>query len=117
AIATYVAYETRILELAEAEGLRCCVTNLSTGTPDDGRVAGGDSTGGIETWKQFYVPLIARAFAGGHIYGRHAYDQDGIDRALQEAEYLRSIGLTGGIVITECGLQGGFGYVGDEAWL
>lgn len=117
AIATYVAYETRILELAEAEGLRCCVTNLSTGTPDDGRVAGGDSTGGIETWKQFYVPLIARAFAGGHIYGRHAYDQDGIDRAFQEAEYLRSIGLTGGIVITECGLQGGFGYVGDEAWL
>jgi murein DD-endopeptidase MepM/ murein hydrolase activator NlpD len=113
---SYLAYELRIMERAEAEGLKLCVLNLATGTPDDGRVAGGVSNSGIETWKQVYVPHIQRAFAGGHVYGRHLYDQAGVERLGIEADYLRGIGLTGGIIATEAGLNGGYGYVGDVAW-
>ena len=57
------------------------------------------------------------AFQGGHVYGRHLYDGNGLARALQEAEWLHEQGIIGGVVITEAGLNGGYGYVGDEAWL
>lgn len=110
---TYVAYEQRLMELAEADGFKLCVLNLSGGTPAD-----------IEVWKQVYVPHIQRAFAGGHIYGRHAYGGDlvnssgqafdgNVERPLLEAAHLRSLGLNGGIAITELGLNAGFGFVGD----
>lgn len=111
---SYLAYELRMMELAEADGYRLCVLNLAGGTPGD-----------YEAWKALYVPHIKRAFEGGHVYGRHCYGgyalstPDGnTNRAFVEAEYLRSVGLGyGGIVITEAGQNGGFGYVGDSAFV
>ncbi|MEW5988190.1 MAG: M23 family metallopeptidase [Chloroflexota bacterium] len=108
----YVAYEERLMELAEVDGFRLCILNLSGGTPGD-----------IEVWKRVYVPHIQRAFAGGHIYGRHAYGGDlvtadgqpfdgNVERPLLEAAYLRSLGLNGGVALTELGLEAGFGFVG-----
>lgn len=114
---SYTAYERRIVELAAADGYRICALNLASGTPDDGRVAGGESDGGIQTWIDVYVPHIRFVYERAGIYGRHAYDEAGVDRALQEAAYLRAQGLHGGLIITECGLDGGYGYRGDEAWM
>lgn len=102
---SYLAYELRMMELAEADGLRLCILNLATGTPD------------FDVWQAVYAPHIARAFQGGHVYGRHLYDGNGLTRALAEAAWLHEQGIVGGIVITEAGLNGGYGYVGDEAWL
>lgn len=109
---TYLAYEKRMMELAEANGRRLCVLNLAGGTPGD-----------FEVWKEHYVPHIERAFVGKHIYGRHAYGDlfavtsGNLRRPVDEAEYLRQVGLGyGGMVITELGLNGGEGYVGDDAF-
>ncbi len=108
----YLAYELRFMELAEVDDYKLCVLNLAGGTP-----------GNIDHWKTHYVPHIKRAFDGGHIYGRHAYGggllatPDGnSNRPFIEAEYLRSLGLTGGIVITEAGQNGGYGFIGIEAF-
>ncbi len=108
----YLAYELRFMELAEVDDYKLCVLNLAGGTP-----------GNIDNWKTHYVPHIKRAFEGGHIYGRHAYGggllatPDGnSNRPFIEAEYLRSLGLTGGIVITEAGQNGGYGFIGIEAF-
>lgn len=102
---SYLAYELRMMELAEADGLRLCVLNLATGTPH------------FDVWQAVYAPHIARAFQAGHVYGRHLYDGNGLTRALEEAAWLHEQGIIGGMVITEAGLNGGYGYVGDEAWL
>ena len=121
---TYIAYETRMMILAENDNLKLCVLNLATGTPDDGSVAGGDPNGGMEVWKQMYVPHILRAYAGGHIYGRHAYEDDyvvpirgQIQRIFAELNYLRSVDWNGGLAITELGFNGGYGYVGDTQFV
>lgn len=112
---SYLAFELRMMELAEAVGLRLCVLNLATGTPAH-----------FTDWASRYVPHIRRAFEGGHIYGRHAYggplvplsdgDNGTTERPLNEAAYLRAMGLTGGVAITELGINGGFGYVGDAEY-
>ncbi len=102
---SYLAYELRMMELAEADGLKLCVLNLATGTPD------------FDVWQAVYAPHIRRAFEAGHVYGRHLYDGNGLARALQEAGWLHEQGIIGGVVITEAGLNGGYGYVGDGAWL
>lgn len=108
----YLAYELRFMELAEVDDYKLCILNLAGGTP-----------GNVDNWKTHYVPHIKRAFDGGHIYGRHAYGggllatPDGnSSRPFIEAEHLRSLGLTGGIVITEAGQNGGYGFIGTEAF-
>ena len=58
----YLAYEVRMMELAEKDYLKLCVLNFATGSPGD-----------LQFWKDVCVPHIKRAFQGGHIYGRHAY--------------------------------------------
>lgn len=112
-IPTYLAFERRMMELAEADGLRLCVLNLAGGTP-----------GSLDVWKQLYVPHIIRAGQGGHVYGRHVYGgarlavADGnTDRGFVEAAYLRSIGCSTGIVLTEAGHHGGYSYIGDAAFV
>lgn len=110
----YFAYELRMMELAEADGLKLCVLNLAGGTPGD-----------FDVWKSLYVPHIKWAFEGGHIYGRHCYGgpklsvPDGnTNRVFIEAEHLRAVGLGyGGIVITEAGHNGGYSYIGDAAFV
>lgn len=121
---TYIAYETRCMILAENDNLKLCVLNLATGTPDDGSVSGGDPNGGMEVWKQMYVPHIQRAYAGGHIYGRHAYEKDYvvpvrgmIQRIFAELNYLRSVDWNGGLAITEIGFNDGYGYVGNDQFV
>jgi hypothetical protein len=99
---SYLAYELRMMELAEADGLKLCVLNLATGTPD------------FDVWQAVYAPHIRRAFEAGHVYGRHLYDGNGLARALQEAEWLHEQGIIGGMVITEAGLNGGYGYAVDD---
>lgn len=113
-IKNYVWYEWRMMELAEPDGFRICLSNLFSGAPDDGSVAGGSPTGGMETWKKEYGPLLARGYAGGHIYGRHVYGFDHLvpltsntDRAFREIDWLRSQGVYIGVALTECGLHGG----------
>jgi murein DD-endopeptidase MepM/ murein hydrolase activator NlpD len=117
-IPSYLAFERRMMALAEADGFRLSILNLATGTPDDGRVAGGESNGGIETWKEHMVPHIQHAFARDHVYGRHQYvtlDADfAAARVFQEAQHLRDLGLQGGIVITELGFEAGLVFVGVE---
>lgn len=117
---TYLAYELRVMELAEQNGIRLCVLNLAGGTPGD-----ADGKTGLDIWKANYVAHIRRAFQGGHIYGRHCYGgpklsvADGnTNRAFLEAAHLRAVGLGhGGIVITEAGRNGGYGYAGDADFI
>lgn len=120
-IPNYVNYEWRMMELAEADGFRLCLCNLFSGTPDDGSVTGGTPNGGMETWKMLYGPLLRRAAAGGHIYGRHVYGFPDLvpldansDRAFREARWLFEQGIYIGVAITECGLDGGQGPVSTE---
>lgn len=119
-IPNYVAYEMRMIELANADGYKLCVLNLAWGTPDDGNANGGEPNDGIEVWKTHYVPVIRSAFAAGMIYGRHGYGQPEAAsswRPFQEAEYLRSIGLHGGIVITELGINAGDHFPGVDEFM
>lgn len=109
-----VTFEREIMRLANLEGLKVCVLNLATGSP-----------GNFQVWKDICAPLIVEAWAGGNIYGRHVYGDgdlvaDGGDiypgnaiRPFEELDYLRSLGVAGGIALTECGLDGGFGYPGE----
>lgn len=111
-ISRLVDYEREFMRLANADGFRVCVLNPAGGSPGD-----------FGLWIEHYVPLILEAWAAGNIYGRHVYGGDLVDasghvmpgnpsRPIQEAEYLRSRGR-GGIALTECGLDGGFGYAGE----
>jgi hypothetical protein len=110
-----VAFETRLMELSEADGgkFKLAVCSLSGGTP-----------GNFERWKELLVPLIRRAGQGGHIYSRHAYgpglltkdDGSATDgnsgRPFKEAEYLRSQGIFTPMVITEAGPNAGYKFPG-----
>jgi len=119
-IPNYVAYESRMIDLAAADGFKLCVLNLAWGTPDDGAASGGQPTGGIEVWKSHYVPVIRKAFEKGGIYGRHGYGQFGdpsSQRPFQEATYLRSIGLNGGVVVTELGVNAGDVFPGTTEFM
>lgn len=103
-INVYLAYERTLIDLAHADGFRICMLNLAGGSPT------------FETWKELVVPHLAYGFSKGAIYGRHAYGGDlypldgNTGRPFQEAEYLLSQNLNGGIVITELGYEGGYTY-------
>lgn len=102
--------ERAIAYAANADGRKCCVGNFAGGSPGD-----------FELWKELVAPFILEAWEnGGNIYGRHCYadkfvNDDGSvvpgqpQRVIAELEYLRSIGYGGGMVLTECGLYGGYG--------
>lgn len=108
----YAAYQLRMMQLAEEDGLKLCILNLAGGTP-----------GNFDLWIEHYVPLIIRADDGGHIYGRHAYGGDLVPidgntgRPMQEALYLEDNNIHCGIAITECGFNGGYGFVGVDKFV
>jgi len=104
-----VNIERSIMQQANADGIKCCVLNLAGGSPGD-----------FEIWKEICAPFIMEAWEnGGNIYGRHCYadkfvNADGSivpgqpQRVIDELNYLRSIGYGGGMVLTECGMYGGY---------
>ena len=108
-----VNIERAISQAANADGRKCCLLNLAGGSP-----------GNFELWKEIVAPFIVEAWQnGGNIYGRHVYADDFVDaqgnvkagqpqRVIDELEYLQSIGYGGGVVLTECGLDGGYGVAG-----
>lgn len=113
-VKNYVWYEWRMMEHAEEADKKLCLCNLFSGTPDDGSVVGNPPTGGMEHWKAWYGPLLARGYKGGHIYGRHSYGYPHLvpldhnsDRPFREVDWLRSQGIYIGVALTECGLYGG----------
>lgn len=105
-----VDIERAISRAASKEGFKCCVMNLAGGSPGD-----------FEMWKNIVAPFIVEAWdQGGHIYGRHLYGGDLVNengspligqplRIFQEMEHLKSLGYGGGVVLTELGLDGGYG--------
>ena len=110
ALQRLVDIERAISQAANADGRQCCILNLAGGTPGD-----------FELWKQIIAPFILWAWQNGrNIYGRHCYadkfvNDDGSivpgqpQRIIDELEYLKSQGYQGGMVLTECGLYGGYG--------
>ena len=110
ALQRLVDIERAISQAANADGRQCCILNLAGGTPGD-----------FELWKQIIAPFILEAWQNGrNIYGRHCYadkfvNDDGSivpgqpQRIIDELEYLKSQGYQGGMVLTECGLYGGYG--------
>lgn len=112
-----IAYEKRIIELGAADGLKFCMLNLAGGSPGDNEAPG--------LWDSLCAPYIAWGWARGCIYGRHEYGSNSVmvpfdgntGRAIRELEYLNSLGYYGGIVITELGVNGGYGFIGKEAWV
>ncbi|MDT8304766.1 MAG: NBR1-Ig-like domain-containing protein [Anaerolineae bacterium] len=129
-LANIIAFEMRLMELAEQDGggpggrFR-----LAVGSP-----AGG-SPGSWELWVRFYLPLIRRAGQGGHIYNRHAYGgvvpgssgflttpdgqpaDDNAGRPFREAQFLREQGILTPIVITEAGQNAGYRFPGVDAFI
>jgi murein DD-endopeptidase MepM/ murein hydrolase activator NlpD len=110
-----VTFEREIMRLANADSFKLCVLNLAGGSPGD-----------IEIWRRVCLPFIIEAWQGRNIYGRHAYGDGDLvhpngsviignpSRPFEEVGYLRQAGAAGGIAITECGLDGGFGFAGIE---
>lgn len=110
-----VAYEREVMRLANADGFKVAILNLATGTP-----------GSLDQWRQIYAPFIVEAWQGGNLYARHVYGTGDLvgdtgnvlpgdpARPFAELGYLRSLGATGGVVLTECGLDAGFGFAGIE---
>jgi hypothetical protein len=102
--------ERAIAYAANADGRKCCVGNFAGGSPGD-----------FELWKEIIAPFILEAWQnGGNIYGRHVYADQFIDangnvtpgqpqRVINELKHLQFIGYGGGVVLTECGLDGGYG--------
>lgn len=126
-LANIIAFETRLMELAERDGYK-----LAIGSP-----AGG-SPGRWENWVKFLVPHIRRAGQGGHIYSRHAYGgvdpggngfltkesagvvipaDDNTGRPFREASYLRRRGINTPMVITETGQNAGYKFPGTDAFM
>ncbi len=119
-----IAFETRLMELAERDGLK-----LAVGSP-----AGG-SPGSWELWLRFYGPLIRRAGEGGHVYSRHAYGgvvpgssglltsadgtpaDDNAGRPFREALYLREQGILTPMIITEAGPHAGYRFPGVDLFM
>jgi hypothetical protein len=120
-----IAFEMRLMELAERDGYK-----LAVGSP-----AGG-SPGSWDLWLQFYLPLLRRAAQGGHIYSRHAYggvespQGDGLltkpgpapadanaGRPFREAEFLRQQGIVTPMIITEAGQNAGYQFPGVDVFV
>lgn len=132
ALKQVVNIERAISRAASKEGIKCCIMNLAGGSPGD-----------FSLWAEIVAPFIVEAWKqGGHIYGRHIYGQSDSDengeeipftgnlvnsdgtvkpgqpmRVIQELTYLRRLGYGGGVVLTECGLDGGYGVVNLERFL
>ena len=112
-----IAYEKRIIELGAADGLRFAMLNLAGGSPGDIEAPG--------LWDVLCAPYIAWGWARGCIYSRHEYGSNSVmfpfdgntGRAIRELEYLNNQGHYGGIVITELGVNGGYGFIGKDAWV
>jgi GH25 family lysozyme M1 (1,4-beta-N-acetylmuramidase) len=110
-----VQYERELMRLANIDGFKVAILNLATGTPES-----------LDQWKQIFAPFIVEAWANKNIYCRHVYGSgDLVDsnggvipgdpsRPFAELGYLRSLGAAGGIALTECGLDAGFGFVGID---
>lgn len=113
-ILDHIAYEANICQLAQADGLKCAVGKLAGDTPDLN----------TNLWEELYAPHIVDMWNQyGAIYARHVYGGDLVDgngaptddppgnpqRAILEAAHLRSLGYGGGMVLAECGLDGGYG--------
>lgn len=119
-----VAFETRLMELAERDGIRLAVGSCAGGSPGDWNI-----------WVEYFVPLIRRAGQGGHIYSRHAYGgvmtgssgmltradgspaDENAGRPFREAEYLRDQGILTPMVITEAGQNAGYRFPGVDAFM
>jgi hypothetical protein len=113
-IENLVNYEREIMKLANAAGYQVCVLNLAGGSPGD-----------FQMWQELLAPFIIEAWQAGNIYGRHVYGGDLVhqggrilggqpERPIEEVTWLNSQGHYGGLAITECGLDGGFGFAGID---
>jgi hypothetical protein len=109
-----VAYEREIMKLANADGYKVCVLNLASGSP-----------GNLDMWTEICLPFILEAGEKGNIYGRHVYGGDLVNqfgeilsgaplRPVQEMEILEGNEYASGVVLTEVGIDGGYGYAGDR---
>ena len=120
-LANIFAFETRLMELAEAENEPFHLAVAS---------AAGGSPGSWDIWVDLFVPHIRRAALGGHIYNRHAYggvvsgssgfltkagpapEDDNAGRPFREAAFLRQQGIFTPMIITEAGQNAGFRFPG-----
>ena len=110
----HISYERELCKLAKADGFRCGIGKLANGTPqwDSG------------LWQKHYAPWIVEAWNDyGAIYLRHVYGGDLVNadgsiskaepyypyRVMDELQVLQSLGWKGGLFISECGLDGGYG--------
>lgn len=125
-LANIFAFETRLMELAEAEDEP---VHLAVASP-----AGG-SPGDWDIWVDLFVPHIRRAGSGGHIYNRHAYggvvegssgfltkagpapEDANAGRPFREAEFLRQQGIFTPMIITEAGQNAGFRFPGRTPFI
>lgn len=113
-ILDHIAFESNICQLAHADGLKCAVGKLAGDSPD----------WNSNLWEELYAPFIVKMWDEyGAIYARHVYGGDLVDangvptndppgnpqRPFLEAYHLRSLGYGGGMVLAECGLDGGYG--------
>ena len=91
-----IAYERALMDLADRDGVKLAIGNNATNAPHWGQ--------GI--WQAHYAPFIIEAWQRGHAYSRHVYfdfDADSVPRVGWEVEYLRTLGPTGPILLTEAG--------------
>jgi hypothetical protein len=108
-----IDYEREVMRLANADGLKVCVLNLAGGSPGD-----------FTLWQELIAPFVVEAWEAGNIYGRHAYGGGNLvdaggrvvdgdpSRPIEEVAWLNAQGYSGGLAITECGLDGGYGFAG-----
>ncbi len=110
-----IAYEREIARLANLDGKRVGVLALAGGSPGD-----------FELWKCLCAPFINEMWLAGNAYLRHAYGTGDLcdaqgnvisgnpSRPIQEADYLYTQGYRGPLIVTEAGIDGGFGYAGTR---
>lgn len=96
-IAKLVAYETRLMELANQSGRKLAFASYAPNSPH------------IDLWKQHSVQFIKKGWELGHIYSRHVYldfvpIDDNRTRIFDEINHFKSLGIeVGPIALTEWG--------------
>ncbi len=93
-----VLYEQHAAPVLLARGYRLVALNLAPNSPD----------WGLPLWKEILAPHIRQLWQAGHIYGRHVYFDippydDNWQRLRWELDYLRTLGATGSVAVTELG--------------